>query len=251
LTGKRTIYQNLERSLNWKVFSSRGVHFISFHFSYPVMAGELVGGAFLGAVVQEGMQPVTNQISKAFMFKTSRKNLDSLVDRITPAAEEMRLLDEKLGRPTEETEMVLEELKQGKDAVNKHSKVPWWKCCCLPCFQGEIYDKEEKIARSSSLVTPMNTARDVKKVLSILEDRQEGGQFKSLCDAPVKPDLTVGLDFPLNQLKSWLLGSGVSVLVLTGLAGSGKTTLATLLCWDDKVRGNTHNITLYLHFFFW
>jgi GTPase SAR1 family protein len=42
----------------------------------------------------------------------------------------------------------------------------------------------------------------------------------------------------------------VSVLVLTGLAGSGKTTLATLLCWDDKVRGNTHNITLYLHFLF-
>jgi len=205
------------------------------------MAGELVGGAFLGAVVQEGMQPVTNQISKAFMFKTSRKNLDSLVDRITPAAEEMGLLAEKLDHPMEETEMLIEVLKQGKDAVNKHSKVPWWKCCCLPCFQGEIYDKEERIARSCTLVTPVNTGRDVKKVLSMLKDMQEGRQFKRLCDAPVKPDLTVGLDFPLNQLKSWVLSSGVSVRVLTGLAGSGKTTLATLLCWDDKVRGNIYN----------
>jgi len=151
------------------------------------------------------------------MFKTSRKNLDSLVDRITPAAEEMRLLDEKLDHPMEETEMLIEELRQGKNAVNKHSKVPWWKCC-LPCFQGENYDKEEKIARSCSLVTPVNTGRGVKKVLSILKDMHEGRQFKRLCDAPVKPDLTVGLDFPMNQLKSWLLGIGVSVFVLTGLA---------------------------------
>lgn len=202
------------------------------------MAGELVGGAFLGAVVQEGAKPITNQISKGLKFKKTRKNLDSLVERITPAAEEMKQLDENLDRPKEETERLMEELEQGKKVVNKHSKVPWWKFCCLPCFQGELQAKEEKIARTSSLVTPMNTARDVKETLSIVRDlKGKQFNFKRLCDPPVKPDFTVGFDFPLNQLKSWLLGSGVSVHVLTGLAGSGKTTLATLLCWDDQVRG--------------
>ena len=49
---------------------------------------------------------------------------------------------------------------------------------------------------------------------------------------------------PLHQLKNWVFSSDVSVdsvHVLTGLAGSGKTTLATLLCWDDKVIGNIYN----------
>jgi hypothetical protein len=98
---------------------------------------------------------------------------------------------------------------------------------------------EEQIG-SSSIVTLMNTARDGKETLSLVRDLKRR-QFKRLLDAPVKPDFTVGLDFHLNQLKSWLLSSGVSVRVLTGLGGSGKTTLATLLCWDDQVRGNIYN----------
>lgn len=211
------------------------------------MPGELVGGVFLGAVVQEGAKPITNQISKGWKFKKTRKNLDSLVERIMPVAEEMKQFDENLDRPKEETERQMEELEQGKKVVKKHSKVPWWKFCCLPCFQGELQAKEEKIARTCSLVTPMNTARDVKETLSLVRDLK-GRQFnfKRLCecDPPVKPDFTVGLDVPLHQLKNWVLSSDVSVdsvHVLTGLAGSGKTTLATLLCCDDKVIGNIYN----------
>ncbi|AET04042.2 disease resistance protein (CC-NBS-LRR class) family protein [Medicago truncatula] len=217
------------------------------------MAGELVGGAFLGAVVQEGAKPFTNQISKGLKFKKTRKIVDSLVERIKPAAEEIERLNENLDRPKEETKVLMEELKQGKEVVNKHSKVPWWKFCCLPCFQGELQAKEEKIARTCSLVTPMNTARDVKETLSIVRDLK-GRQFnfKRLCecDPPVKPDFTVGLDVPLHQLKNWVLSSDVSVdsvHVLTGLAGSGKTTLATLLCCDDKVIGKFGENILFFH----
>jgi len=153
------------------------------------MAGELVGGAFLGAVVQEGAKPITNQIFKGLKFKKTRKNLDSLVERIMPVAKDMKQLNENLDRPKEETGRQLEELEQGKKVVNKHPKVPWWKFCCLPCFQGELQAKEEKIVRTCSVVTPMNTARDVKETLSIVRDLK-GRQFnfKRLCDPPVKPD---------------------------------------------------------------
>ncbi|CAI8609222.1 unnamed protein product [Vicia faba] len=200
------------------------------------MAGGLVEGAVLGAVFQEGTKPITNQISKAWNFRKTRKNLASLVHRIMPAAKQMKLLDEKLVRPTEETDRLIQEIEQGRESVNKLSNVPWWKCCCLPCYQGELHDEEEKIARSSSLVTPFTMARDVKETLSIVTDIK-GRQFNRLCDAPVKPHFTIGLDFPLNQLKNWLLSKDRSVRVLTGLAGSGKTTLASLLCWDQQVRG--------------
>lgn len=201
------------------------------------MAGGLVEGAVLGAVFQEGSKPITNQISKAWNFRKTRKNLASLVHRIMPEAEQMKLLDEKLDRPTEETERLIQEIEQGKESVNKLSNVPWWKCCCLPCYQGELHDKEEKIARSSSLVTPITMARDVKETLSIVTDIK-GRQFNRSCDPPLKPHFTVGLDFPFNQLKNWLLSEDGSIRVLTGLAGSGKTTLASLLCWDEQVRGN-------------
>lgn len=202
------------------------------------MAGGLVEGAVLGAVIQEGTKPITNQISKAWNFRKTRKNLDSLVHRIMPGAEEIKLLDEKMDRPNDETKRLLQEIEQGKESVNKHSNVPWWKCCCLPCYQGELHDEEEKIARSITLVTPINMARDVRETLSIVTDIK-GRQFNRSCDPPSKPHFTVGLDFPLNQLKNWLLSKDGSVRLLTGLAGSGKTTLATLLCWDHQVRGNT------------
>ncbi|XP_058766132.1 probable disease resistance protein At5g66900 isoform X2 [Vicia villosa] len=200
------------------------------------MHGGLVEGAVLGAVLQEGSKPITDQISKAMNFRKTRKNLDSLVHRIMPGAEEIKQLDEKMDRPNDETKRLLEEIEQGKESVNKHSNVPWWKCCCLPCYQGELHDEEEKIARSITLVTPITMARDVRETLSIVTDIK-GRQFNRSCDPPSKPHFTVGLDFPLNHLKNWLLSKDGSVRVLTGLAGSGKTTFATLLCWDHQVRG--------------
>ncbi|MCI30001.1 leucine-rich repeat protein soc-2-like protein, partial [Trifolium medium] len=134
------------------------------------MTGGLVEGAVLGAVFQEGTKPITNQISKGFQFKTTRKNLASVVHRIMPVANRVKLLNEKLDLPKEEAEKLIEELEQAKESINKYSKVPWWKCWCLPCYQGKLQSKEEKIARTTSLVTPITTARDVKETLSIVRD---------------------------------------------------------------------------------
>ncbi|CAK8562367.1 unnamed protein product [Lathyrus sativus] len=208
------------------------------------MAG-LVEGALLGAVVQEGAKPITNQISKAFHFKTTRKNLDSLVDRLMPFAEEIKLLDEETDPPNKEPERLIQELKQGKELVNKYCKVPWWKFCFLPFYQEKLHAMEQKIVRSITLVTAISTARDVRKANSLVTG-MKGRQFNRLCDPPVKPDHTVGLDFLLNHLKNWVLGTDESVRVLTGLPRSGKTTLATLLCWDGQVRGKFGKNILFL-----
>ncbi|GAU49137.1 hypothetical protein TSUD_191390 [Trifolium subterraneum] len=212
-------------------FITRVVDFIS----YPIMAG-LVEGIVAGKVFQEGTNLIIGQISKGVDFKDTRNDLASVVDRVMPFAEQNKLLDEKLDRPKEEAERQIEELKQANETVNKYAKVPWWKYCCLPCYQGKLHSKKEKIARTTSLVIPYTIARDVKETLSTVRDISQGKQFNRLCDAPVNPGITVGLDIPLNQLKYWILNRAVSVHVLTGLAGSGKTTLATLLCWDHQVR---------------
>jgi len=56
---------------------------------------------------------------------------------------------------------------------------------------------------------------------------------------PEKPEFNVGLDAPLTKLKMELLNRPKSIIVLTGFGGSGKTTLATLLCWDQQIRGKS------------
>jgi len=54
---------------------------------------------------------------------------------------------------------------------------------------------------------------------------------------PQKPEFSVGLDEPLSKVKMDLLNGPKSIIELTGLGGSGKTTLATVLCWDEQIKG--------------
>ncbi|XP_020973817.1 probable disease resistance protein At5g66900 isoform X1 [Arachis ipaensis] len=86
----------------------------------------------------------------------------------------------------------------------------------------------------------LSNVRDVLELLSRqkIEKRLSGGSIKRRpCGFPEKPGFTVGLDEPLRRLKVEVLMEGVSVIVLTGLGGSGKTTLATMLCFDEQVKG--------------
>jgi len=66
-----------------------------------------------------------------------------------------------------------------------------------------------------------------------------GSIFKGPLGVPENPEFTVGLDKQLIKLKMELLRDGKSTLLLTGLGGMGKTTLATKLCWDQQVKGKS------------
>ncbi|KAH1249731.1 putative disease resistance protein [Glycine max] len=73
-------------------------------------------------------------------------------------------------------------------------------------------------------------------------------QIKRPFGVPEGPEFTVGLDVPLSELKVELLKEGVSIIMLTGLGGSGKTTLATKLCWDEQVIGKFKENILFVTF---
>ncbi|KAL6196933.1 hypothetical protein ACLB2K_032546 [Fragaria x ananassa] len=54
------------------------------------------------------------------------------------------------------------------------------------------------------------------------------------------------MDAPLKDLKEKLLcDDGVSMLVLTAPGGCGKTTLATMFCKDEEVKGKFKNNSLH------
>ncbi|XP_020234476.1 probable disease resistance protein At5g66900 isoform X2 [Cajanus cajan] len=72
--------------------------------------------------------------------------------------------------------------------------------------------------------------------------------MKSPFGVPENPEFTFGLDGPLSKLKMEVLKEGVSIIVLTGFGGSGKTTLATKLCWDEQVKGKFKENILFVTF---
>ncbi|TKY55746.1 DA1-related 5 [Spatholobus suberectus] len=200
----------------------------------------LCGEAALGAALQEGPKQVAGLVSRALKFRSARRDLGFAVRRAIPVAQEMERLNEELDRPEEERGWLLGDLQDGERIFNAHSSVPWWQCCWLPCYQNKLQEALEALTRSTIFLMPM-VARNVQEILLTERNGIRGKQLKSRFQPPPQPDLVVGLglDNPLslfNKLKRQLLETGTSVLVLTGLAGYGKTTLATLLCWDDHVR---------------
>ncbi|KAL9326988.1 hypothetical protein ACSQ67_007633 [Phaseolus vulgaris] len=62
------------------------------------------------------------------------------------------------------------------------------------------------------------------------------GRINGPFGVPEKPEFSVGLDAALSKVKMELLNGPKSIFVLTGFGGSGKTTLATLLCWDEQIK---------------
>nr|KYP47976.1 putative disease resistance protein At5g66900 family [Cajanus cajan] len=75
--------------------------------------------------------------------------------------------------------------------------------------------------------------------------------MKSPFGVPEKPEFIVGLDVTLSKLKMELLKEGVSIILLTGFGGSGKTTLATKLCWDEQVKGKFKENICFVSFSKW
>lgn len=71
------------------------------------------------------------------------------------------------------------------------------------------------------------------RMFSILKKGSGGGY----CDVPGLPDLIVGLDEPLKELKRMVLKTDASVVVLSAPGGCGKTTLAKMMCKDKEIQG--------------
>ncbi|XP_062014526.1 probable disease resistance protein At5g66900 [Rosa rugosa] len=67
--------------------------------------------------------------------------------------------------------------------------------------------------------------------------QDQSTESKAWCAVPELPEVIVGLEAPLKDLKTNLLGNdGFSMLVLTAPGGCGKTTLATNFCKDQEVK---------------
>jgi len=124
-----------------------------------------------------------------------------------------------------------------------------WKKFSSPfqlCIDG-IWHKKNKddVVADDKPKMGKETLYEFKEILDIINkknfDKKISGYgvsiFKGPFGVPENPEFTVGLDLQLIKLKMELLKDGRSTLVLTGMGGLGKTTLATKLCLDEQIKG--------------
>lgn len=217
----------------------------------------MVLDAVAGKVLDELLRAVVDMKDRALKFRATLERLEKTLKSIEPLAKQIDGLNKKLDRPAEETEKLIDLMKNGKNLVLKCNKVEWWNCCHKANYQEELEELDGDIGRFFNLdmqgQTNRNTLETQVMVAEIyaraVENVPRRSELKGVCSPPEPPGFTVGLDVHLRELKLKLLKNhhGGSVLTVTGTGGSGKSTLVKKFCWDEEVKGTkSHSPTQFI-----
>lgn len=211
-------------------------------------------------VVDELLSAVSEMKDRAVKFRPTLEQLETTLKSIEPVVNEIEEFNRRLGRPGEETENIINDMKSGKELVLQCSNdFQWWNCFCMKAhYQKELEALNKSICSFFQLDGNVQLNRNVLQLLVEFQEfrvepprvpRNDRIELSGVCTAPAPPEFTVGFGVPLNELKLKLLQEegSVSVLTVTGSGGSGKTTLARMICWDERVKGINNEFPLF-HF---
>ncbi|KAJ4714948.1 Disease resistance protein [Melia azedarach] len=225
--------------------------------------GDLVGEALVGAVVGELLKVVLEATKEAVVFKSRLNQLKLILQSVTPTFEEIQRLNKVLHRPEQETKDLIEKLEQGKQLVQKCSKMKWYSVKRFQ-YSKKIFELDCSIVRFFQIDVQLQQTRDNKEILKVLKEvhttvkrisghEKIGGIFSQVeiiraCSVPDPPAVTPGLDVPLKELKRDLFNSEKQVIVISAPGGYGKTTLVKRLCKDDEVQGKFNDNMFFVTF---
>ncbi|XP_024186220.1 probable disease resistance protein At5g66900 isoform X2 [Rosa chinensis] len=188
---------------------------------------------------------VEDLIIKNFIFKSLFNKVKSRLDDWAPLIKEMAQYTQKMDRPEKDLEALKGVMQTGQELVNECSKITRWSPFKKYKYAKKLQEWQE------SLQSPLDRLKlqDTMNIMEIrvvvdemqrdmLKQQSAESSSSTRLELPPLPKLIVGLDGPLNDLKEKLLADdGVSRLVLTAPGGCGKTTLATMFCEDEEVKG--------------
>lgn len=184
------------------------------------------------AVLTEVVKILVQHVGEIANFRSALHFHRSTLLRIQPMFDEIDRLNRSLNRPTQETKMFTDLLREGKEIDQN--------CSTINSFNigGKLIQSRKLRKWYESLVKFLETEgllRDIKKVM--LDNGRKSGSSGS-CGVPDLPDGIVAFDEPLRELKDiLLLNDKVPAVVISAPGGCGKTTLAKLLCHDDEIKG--------------
>jgi hypothetical protein len=164
--------------------------------------------------------------------------LRSILKDLTSVVQDIKQYNENSDHPREEIKTLIEENYAGESSC----KCSWFRKDSYVVVDDDDDDDNESI----TVKDVKETLYKVREILELLSNENFEQKFNEAAGPTIfkcpfgvleNPKFIVGLDIPFSKLKMELLKDGSSTLVLTGMGGLGKTTLATKLCWDEHVKG--------------
>ncbi|KAK6922999.1 Powdery mildew resistance protein, RPW8 domain [Dillenia turbinata] len=208
------------------------------------MALALFEGGLVGTACSELWRVVSEEIKKTIYFKRILKKIESTLFAINPLIQNFQFLSMKLDKSKEETKFLIQQMREGKTLVEKCSKIRWWK---RSRYYEKLQDLDQNLLRFFQIDLQLINVRNGLETLVEVKDFRDdffmkfekmslGSKRLSSFSVPLPPKFTVGFDKPLRELKQRLLKGSEFVIVVSGAAGFGKTTLVKMLCNDNEVK---------------
>ncbi|KAF5814173.1 putative powdery mildew resistance protein, RPW8 [Helianthus annuus] len=198
-------------------------------------------GALLGEAVSRVSSVIIAEIEKTCSFKTELTKIKERVESMRPIAERLDKLNKQLDGLKEEKGRFTSMLEQAEVLAKK--------CSTRKLHQYSSYaSKLDKMNRS--LQEYVNTdlqfqiALDTKETLVEVRDlkrrREKGSSSGWRTSVPLLKGDAIGFDSRVTELKGKVLKDSpkgdCSVVVVSAMGGSGKTTLVTLFCRDPEIQ---------------
>ncbi|KFK28374.1 hypothetical protein AALP_AA8G507000 [Arabis alpina] len=205
------------------------------------MAGELVGGAFLGAFVSEGLTLLIAEVKAVLDFEPVSKELASTMEDLLPIVKDIESLhgDDKL-----KTLMVT--IDEAKVLVKKCLAVKKWNLFRKNEYTKEVWKIQKDMLSFFQLQLQLllfKNQAQFKLVLEAISNKLDRPSvpathvFRNLCSVRKPDKALVGFDVPLNLLTKKLVNDSVSSsLLVFGAPGCGKTSLVTHLCHNKDIK---------------
>nr|XP_043634101.1 probable disease resistance protein At5g66900 [Erigeron canadensis] len=217
------------------------------------MAEALFAGAALGVAFDKLVSIVVQQAKLIAGFKSELQRLETTLKDIRPKLLTIMELKNVLNRPTEEK--ITRYLKDAADLVIKCSNVRSWNAYHKSVYAKKLISLDNDLVRffqvnaqADAAITGLEISIEIgtmQKKLDQLLAAGTGG-LSGWCSVPGLPELIVGLDEHLAELKFRLLKDETRVLVISAPGGCGKTTLAKMFCHDDEIKGTFGGNILYV-----
>ncbi|KAL7603108.1 hypothetical protein Lser_V15G20232 [Lactuca serriola] len=204
--------------------------------------------AALRAVMVELLNTVVLETKRTAKFRTLLKRIERTLKNIEPIFYGYERLRKALYRPEHETKMFIYYVANGKEVVLECSEIKCWNVykkflhankligldnMLLRFFQSELQDNLSSSRRSLFEIYALGDKLD--QVLAAVTKQTDG--FSDSCSVPGLPDVIIGLDFHLQELKRMLLKDETQVVTVSAPGGCGKTTLVKMLCHDNEIKG--------------
>ncbi|KAL6217680.1 hypothetical protein ACLB2K_010897 [Fragaria x ananassa] len=219
--------------------------------------GELAAGGAVGLAFTLLYDAASTLVIKTKQFRPLLKELIVTLDYLRPLIKQIEDGHRELDHSNESLYFYFKnQMEKGTRLINKLSKVGTWNLL-KPHYSNKLVELDTSICKTIQKLT-LEGVRDTQETLALvrsidsklkqneLHGQEQNQSGETRATAPYPPFSPIGLDKPLRELKMKLLHDDqVSMLSVTAPGGSGKTTLAQMVCHDQDVKDKFNNMIFF------